>query len=135
MAGSSKTTYAADAVLNMYLRGVTYSAPATAYIALFTSDPGETGTGAEVSGGSYARQPLTFSSPASAGTTGRKCTTTADAVFPAATSAWGTVTHAGIFDSLNGGNVLYYAPLTTPRNVIAGDQFNFKTGNISVTED
>ena len=135
MAGTSKTTYAANAVLNMYLRGVNYTAPTAPYIALYTSDPGETGTGAEVSGGSYARQQLTFSSPASAGATGSKTETSADAVFPAATAAWGLITHAGICDAQTGGNILYYAELTTPRTVIAGDQFNFKAGNISVTED
>lgn len=55
------TTAQANAALNaMFVPSTTY------YLALFTSDPGTTGASGEVTGGSYARQAITFGS-ASAG--------------------------------------------------------------------
>ena len=34
---------------------------------------------------------------------------------------WGTIVGAGIYDALNGGNLLYYASLTSPKTVSNGD--------------
>ena len=47
--------------------GTAYTAPTTIYIALFTSACSDSATGTEVSGGSYARQAVTWAA-ASAGT-------------------------------------------------------------------
>lgn len=45
----------ADAMLQaLFVPGTTYN------LALFVTDPGTTGTAGEVSGGSYARQPIVF---------------------------------------------------------------------------
>jgi hypothetical protein len=47
------------------LRNTTYTAPATVYVSLWTSDPTDAGSGTEVStsGTSYARQSVTFGAP------------------------------------------------------------------------
>ncbi|MFD2703825.1 hypothetical protein ACFSVM_25680, partial [Paenibacillus shunpengii] len=97
----SMSNFLENKILNHVLRGEVYAPPTELYIGLFTSDPGEAGTGTEVTGAGYARRPITFS-PSTVGTTSN----TADILSPASTAAWGTITHFGIFDALTGGNLL-----------------------------
>lgn len=52
---SDLTNYAENKVTDALMRGQALGTPATWYVALFTADPGETGGGTDVSGGSYAR--------------------------------------------------------------------------------
>lgn len=108
--------------------------PATVYVALYTSAPGVAGGGTEVAGGSYARAAVT-NNPANwpAAAAGAKSNAAA-VVFPQATALWGTVVAVGIFDALSGGNLLDFAPLTTPRTVNNGDTFSFAIGQLQFTE-
>ena len=53
------STTDADTMLNASVVAAT-----TYYLALFTTDPGTTGASGEVTGGSYARQPITFGTAA-----------------------------------------------------------------------
>lgn len=104
----------------------------TAYIALFTATPSDTGGGTEVSGGSYARVSVTSalanwagtqaaaSTTASSGTSGTTSNNGA-ITFPAPTANWGTVTSIGIFDASTAGNLLFWAPLTTSKTINNGD--------------
>ena len=102
--------------------------PTTWYIALFTSDPTETGAaGTEVSGGSYARVAATFS------VTGDTASNTAGIEFAAATASWGTISHIGIMDASSGGNMLIHAALTTAKTIADGDVFRVPTGDLDVT--
>jgi len=121
-----------DAILNHYLRNIAIGAPpATVYVALYTSDPGETNSGTEVSGNAYARQAVTFNAPSSGA-----CTNSADITFPEATPAgWGTVTHFAIFNAATAGTMLFYGALTTSKTVSAGDIVRFKAGQLSIALD
>ena len=56
----SFSNYLENKVLLHVFGATAYTAPATLYVGLFTSNPGETGGGTEVSGGSYARQTAAF---------------------------------------------------------------------------
>jgi len=127
---SEMSDYLENALLNGTLRGTTYTAPATVYVALFTSDPTDAGTGTQVSGGSYARTAVTFNAPAG---TGGSITNNANVQFPQATASWGVVTHIGIFDALTGGNMLYYTPLDIAKTIDSGDIFIIASGSLSVT--
>ena len=120
------STYLANKLLDHTLRNVAYTPPSTVYLALYTSAPGAGDTGTEVSGGGYARQAVTFS-PASGG----QIVNSADVVFPAATASWGTITHVGVRDAATGGNLLYYAALSTVKTIAAGDQIKFPAGQLS----
>lgn len=133
----AKTNFAEQAILNHILRGSSMSNVPQVYIALFTTDPGETGTGAEVAGGGYARQLVTFTAPVAqiSPDTGSQCENSAAVVFPEATAAQGTVSHIGIMDSLAGGNMWYKGPITVPKAVDVGDEITFKVGAIKVLED
>jgi len=124
-----KSNYLENAVVNHVLRNTPLTSPTTVYIALFTSDPGEAGSGTEVSGGSYARQSVAFAAPSDGVVTNSGLVT-----FPAATAGWGTVTHVAIFDALTSGNMLYYGPMSVSKLVSIGDVVTVAVGQLSVTE-
>jgi hypothetical protein len=117
-----------DALINATLRNTSYTSPAAVYVALHTADPTDAGTGAEVSGGSYAREAATFGAPSNG-----VSITTADVEFNQATANFGTVTHIAIWDSLTTGNMLYYTPLDSPKTIETGDIFKISAGNLTVT--
>jgi len=125
---SEMSNYLENALINGTLRATSYTAPTTVYVALYTTDPTDADTGTEVTGGSYARQSVTFASPSNGVTTN-----SADITFPTATAAQGTVTHIGIRDALTSGNLLYHTPLDASKTIDLGDIFKITTGNLSVT--
>lgn len=101
--------------------------PTTWFIALYTVAPGETGGGTEVTGGSYARQAVTFT------VTGDTASNNANVEWPAATAGWGSVVAVGVFDASTAGNLLAYANLTTSRTVNSGDVFRILSGDLDIT--
>jgi hypothetical protein len=125
---SEMSNYLEDALINVTLRATAYTAPATVYVSLWTSDPTDAGSGTEVSGGSYARTAVTFAAPSNGVTTND-----ADVTFPTATASWGTVGWIGINDAATSGNLLYHSPLDTAKTIDSGDIFKISTGNLSVT--
>jgi hypothetical protein len=129
----AKTHFLEDAILNEVLRGINYTPPTTVYVALFTSPTTKDGGGSEVSGGGYARQPVTFGAPGP-GVDGRKVSNSAEILFPQATAPWGTITHVAIFDAATGGNMLYQGALEESRTVNTNDQLRFRAGDLSVEE-
>jgi hypothetical protein len=122
------SNYLENALINATLRGTTFTAVATPYVALFTSDPTDADTGTEVSGGSYARTAVTMGSPSNG-----VSTNSADVTFPTATGSWGTVGWIGIMDASTSGNLLYHTALDSSKTVASGDIFKISTGNLSVT--
>lgn len=125
----AKSDYLEDALLNHVLRNTSLTSPATVYLALFTVAPTDVGGGTEVSGGSYARQVITFAAPVSGVVSNSGAVT-----FPTATASWGTVVAMGIFDAVSGGNLLYYGALTTSKVIDNGDQISFANGALTVAE-
>jgi hypothetical protein len=126
----SMSDYLENALLNAVLRNTPYTSPSQVYVALFTSDPTDAGTGTEVSGGGYARQPITFNAPSNG-----QVTNAADILFPIATASWGTVTHVGIYDAQTGGNLLFSGALTTSKTISANDQLKIAAGSLSISLD
>jgi hypothetical protein len=129
--------YLENAIINATLRGTTFPAPpASVYIALFTTSPGDAGTGTEVTGGAYARSAVSTTGGWAAPSGGNGSTSNvADIVFTSATADWGTVTHIAIFDALTTGNMLYWGALTTPKVVSNGDLVKFLAGTLVLTLD
>lgn len=133
------TNYFEKRVLNTML-GTRATGYATLYLALFLSNPGETGTGgSEVAYAGYARQAVAFSAPA-AMNGGIGIANVADVTFPVAPVSVGTVTHIGLMDSLTGGNMLLYGAFTESVAieaneapvVVAGEAQWWLTGAMSV---
>ena len=136
----SFTDYLEDKILNHVFGGTAYTAPTTWYVGLHTSASSDSAAGTEVSGGAYARQSATFSV---SGTSPTEAATTAAIEFPVATSSWGTVTYAGVYDASTGGNLLAYAQLTDPADFVTplpktidtGDVFRISSGNLKIRLD
>ena len=122
------SNYLENALINATLRNTSYTSPSVVYLGLYTSDPTDADTGTEVSGGSYARQAITFGAPSNGVTTN-----TAAIEFPQATANWGTVGWIGIENALTGGNLLYHSPLDASKAIATGDIFKIAIGSLSVT--
>ena len=122
--------YLENALLNAILRASTYTSPSDIFVALYTSNPNDDGSGAEVSGGSYARKQATFAAPV-----GGVATTNADVAFDQASATWGTITHAALYDAVTGGNLLFHTALDIDKLVETGDIFTIRTGQLTVTLD
>lgn len=122
------TDYLESALLDEVLRNVNYVPPATVYLALFTTATTDAGGGTEVTGGSYARQAVTFGAGA-AGTGLRENSAAVSFTnLPAA-----TITHAALMDAATAGNMLVHGPLTASQTVTAGSTLTFAIGEIDVT--
>lgn len=132
--------YLENEILDHILGGAggAWTAPTTAYAALFTS----TATLSEIELGTltnevanasaYARTAITYATAASGGT----ISNSVDCTFPTASGGnWGTVRFAAIMDgSVQGaGNVLVYGQLTADKIVNDGDTFKFNLGDFDVT--
>lgn len=122
------SNYLEQALINGTLRATTYTAPTTIYIALYTTDPTDADVGTEVTGGSYARQSVTFGAPSNG-----VSTNSATVDFPQATVAWGTVGWIGLRDASTVGNLLYHTPLDVSKAIDVGDIFRIVSGSLSVT--
>ena len=122
------SNYLENALINATLRNTSFTSPATVYVGLYTADPTDAGSGTEVSGGSYARQSVTFGAPSNG-----VSTNSAAVEFPQCTSTWGTVTHIGILDASTSGNLYYHTALDSSKTIETGDIFKIAIGNLSVT--
>lgn len=129
----SFTNYTENAVLGHVFGSTTFTKPSL-FVGLFTAAPGETAGGTELStvGTAYARQAAAFTV---SGTAPTQATNTSAIEFPTATSAWGTITHAAIFDAASGGNMIAYATLTASKTIASGDVFRVPASNLTVTLD
>ncbi len=104
----------AGQVLDHLLRNVALSAPvATVYLGLHKDHPSVSGS--EVTGGSYARQAISF---ARSGAT--LAGPVADITFPAPTADWGLVTHWAIHTAATGGTRRWVGVLPVTLNVTNG---------------
>jgi hypothetical protein len=127
---SAASDYLENKVLDHVLGNTTYTPAGTLYVGLWTADDGlEAGTiTSEVSGGSYARQSVTFGA-ASSGSASNSATVT----FPAATANWGTVTHVAVMDASTGGNVIFHGAVTSSKTIESGDTFQISSGNLTIS--
>lgn len=124
------TNFFEDYMLNL-LQGQTIPAQNSMYLALFLSNPTDTGTaGTEISYSAYARQLITFTPPATSGN-GLMMQNSAVISFPESNvSITSPVTYVGVYDSQTGGNMWLYGQLDTPLTVQAGVSPVFREGNV-----
>lgn len=119
------TTSLANSLINATLRSVSYTSPGAVYVACYSTSPTNTGSGTEVTGGSYTRMAVTFAAPTN-GTTSN--TNEVDIIgMPAI-----TVVGLAIMDASSGGNMLYFGNLQTAKTTNAGDTFTIKVGDLSI---
>jgi len=125
---SEMSNYLETKILDYVLTNTADWAPTTVYLALHTADPAEDGSGAEVSGGSYARQACAFDATHATG--GNTANTSAESFtgMPAC-----TVSHIGIWDHASAGNLLFYTDVTASKTVGSGDTISVAAGAVTVT--
>lgn len=97
----------------------------TPFLALYTSAPNAGGGGTEVSGGSYARLPITFGTISNG-----SMSNTAAVVFAGLPNA--TITHYGILNADTGGTLKVYGALNSSVAAVSGDQVQFPVGSITI---
>ena len=123
--------------LKMHLQGVdpAYRAGATQYLALFTADPGETGSlASEAAYTGYARVALTKSA---AWTDSGSTFTNANLIqFGACTAGTSAITHFAVVDTASGAVAqMISGALSATLNVSAGIQPQFQAGSLSITAE
>jgi hypothetical protein len=122
------TNYLNDGLLShVFVRDVTFTPPSGCYLAAYTDAPSELGTdGTEVSGGSYARQAITFEFSV---TEGRIVNNGAISISNMPACA---VVALAVFDAATGGNMLAYGLLNTPAVLGAGDPLAVADGLLGI---
>jgi hypothetical protein len=125
------TDYLANKLIDFIFRGQSFTFPATLYKGLFTAAPSNAGGGTEAAHTSYARVGVTGSlanfagtqsagsTTASTGTSGKTSNNGAIS-FASPGSSGPAITHDGWFDASTTGNLLFWAPLNTPRSIVSG---------------
>lgn len=127
---SSFSDYAENKVLDHIVGKTSFTMP-TAYVALFTAAPSDSGGGTEVSGSNYSRKSTAGADWAAAS---GGATSNANAItFATPSGSWGTVTHFALFDASTTGNMLAWAPLSASQAVGTGNTVSFAVGDLDIT--
>lgn len=129
-------------VIGATLRGVPFPLPSAVYLALFTSNPNDAKTGNEVTTAAwpaYARQDAAAGGAISTGWAAPANGVTSNAkkleFQPNNGASSVVVTHIGLLDAATGGNLLYHAPLASPKTIDPTDSMQLPIGSIVVTVD
>lgn len=117
-----------DKLLDITLKGGAAYNVGTTYLAIFTADPTDAGTGTECSYTGYARQAMAFGT-----ISGGAVSTSSTINYPAMVGSDITVTHLGIYDAASGGNLLYHTALDVSKILQADDVASFASGEVTVT--
>lgn len=136
--------YVENKIVDLLVRGQTFTPPATVYLGLSTTACSDSATGTEVSGGSYARASITSSLANWAGTqsagsttassgTGGQTSNNAAVNFATPSAGWGTVSHWFLADASSGGNLLVCASLGISKTINQGDTVTFGIGSLTLT--
>jgi hypothetical protein len=137
MAGAL-SNYAEGAIAHLLLRGTAFTSPGVVYLALFTSDPGEAGSGSETTYTNYTRVSC-GATPSAAFTAIDSTGMTQNAntiVFPAVGGVSSvTITHWALFDALTTGNMLLFGPLTASKTLDPTDVPSFPANSLKITFD
>jgi hypothetical protein len=129
MAG--KTTYLERAGMTTYLK------TATAYAALFTAAPTDAGGGTECADAGYTatgRLAVTFGSFTAAPSSGSRLANTNQLDFGVASGGGYTVVAVGLYDAVTGGNLLYWATVTSTA-IATSSRYQIAIGGLTADED
>jgi hypothetical protein len=127
MAGYKNTTE--ENVLDFVLANESPTGDGVFYLGLYNSDPTDSTTGSEVTGGSYVRQPITLSR------TNQTLSNTNTITFPEATANWGTVVAFALSTAASGGTQIMYGSLSPSKTVVTGETLTIAIGQFTQTID
>lgn len=124
---SSFSDFLENELLDHVFRNSAYTQPTTVYAAAYTVAPTDAGGGTEVTGGSYAREAVTFSAAS-----GGAITNSSAVTFTTATANWGDVVAIGIFDASTAGNLLAWDGVTST-TINSGDTLQINAGDLDIS--
>ena len=117
----------ANKLANATVRNVSYTSPATVYVALYSTTPTASTAGTELSGSGYTRETVTFAAP-SAGTVASNVAVT----FGAATADWLPAVAIAVTDASTSGNIMWFKTIAT-QVVKNGNSLTLDSGDITIT--
>ncbi|MBD9539922.1 hypothetical protein IB276_10695 [Ensifer sp. ENS04] len=133
------STYAANAMINLLLRGVAYTAPARVYVSLHTANPGNTGASevTTVQWPSYARQDPAQGGAVAGGflaSTAKATENLLDLLFANYNGAGSlTISHFAIWDAATAGNCLWTGSLTVSKTLQPDDEAIIYPGDLDLS--
>lgn len=137
---SALSNYLEEKIVDVFLRAQPITPPATVYLALFESDPGEAGDQAnETAYTNYSRQAAVWTAIDANGQTKNNTNITFTANGNASASV--TITHAAIFTATRNapeaaaGNMLLKGALASPKTLAPGDVLSFAANALTLTLD
>lgn len=138
----SFTNYLEHATLDLMFGATAFTPSGTLYVGLSTTTPGEDGSNFTEPSSGYARASVPNVKAATSGWSSAAQLSTSGEIhnqgtisFGTATGPWGTITHAGIWNSLVGGNLLTANALTVQKAPTSGDIVSFPSGAITIRLD
>lgn len=136
---SAASNYLEGKIINLVLRGQTFTPPSAIYIALHDGDPGETGANEVTTGNwpSYVRKDSrdgdtlanAWSDEGDGSSKNQK-----QLIFPVFDGGSAiTVTHFSLWDAASGGNNLINKALETPRQIAPGQVYVVDIEKLTIT--
>lgn len=140
----SFTNYLEHATLDLMFGATAFTPSGNLYVGLSTTTPAEDGSSfTEPSSASgYNRAIISNTKSVISGWSTASQLSTSGEVhnmgtisFGSASGNWGTITHAGVWNSLTNGNLLTASALTLQKTPTSGDIVTFPSGAISIRLD
>ena len=127
------SNYAEEKFVEHFLRNNAIASPATVFLALFESDPGEAAGGTEATFVNYVRVACTWTALDAAGQTKNVGVVT----FPSNgnASADSIITYGVVYDAITAGNRILHGPLASPKTLQVGDVLSFAANAMVLTID
>lgn len=126
-----------EKLLDHIFNNTSWTSPATVYLALYTSECDDETPGTEVSGGAYARRPISLKNIQYAA--GKVQGVNDGGIeFPEATADWGTPSYVGIWSHLTStdtGYYLFWGEIDTPIECKTGYVLRIVDGEATVSID
>lgn len=120
------SNYVLDKINNQLYQGAAISLGTNRYLALYTTNPTAANTGTEATGGSYARQSITFNASSSGVSTNSNTITFSSL-------AAGAYAYYGVLDAATAGNLIVFGALPSTINANTGDTVTIAAGGISLS--
>ena len=129
--GISVSNYSENLILKFMLTTQSATRPTSWYVGFFSDSQGISidQPSIELTGLGYTRQSVSFTTP----TTG-SCSNSNLVTFTAA-GTWTPANYVGIFDSISGGNLLFWGELQNSIGLDIDGQIQFATNTITISMD
>ncbi len=123
------SSYLGNGILNHVFAfdttGTELARPTALYLALHLEDPGEDGTGEELSSSVYSRQPISFEVA-----TNKTTANSAPILWDGLPTV--DISHLAVWDALTDGNLYFIGALAETEVFVTGDDLYFATGDIEI---